>query len=279
MAKFAWLGPPKWQLDDNYGFITFGNRVSYIKEELSTPRNAMYLESDHSIEGVRLWTVTIGKGVGLRDISEISIGVTDRDHFGFGYSTKGLFYNGNLHGGSSRIKGNFGPQLKPGNVVRMRLVEREDKVKLYFSIDNAAFKLAFSVPSSKFKTRIFPVIQFYKSATVKVEPSVDTPDIGIEDTPSVPPVGNWVLDVQSTEVDELKGPDSPTLQLSERPYGYDVFLKAGNSIRFAWKKNKEGKWNATFGPATLMTGNMIAPGFLYIASISYSGGRLVAKFL
>jgi len=171
--------------------------------------------------------------------SEVWVGVGTENGFATGYGLKALLFGGpgNLSSGGSLVQMNFGPTLKTGDEVYMRLTNGEDqRVTVEFGINGYTLGKAFDISGwtgQKFR----PVVSLNQVGdSLEIYPDVCSsfPTVRIEDAP-VPEgeiTGDWVRIDRSYKVG-IKGNDDT---------GYGISAKVANSIFCTLVKDEAGRW-------------------------------------
>mmetsp|Transcript_18829 Transcript_18829/g.36935 ORF Transcript_18829/g.36935 Transcript_18829/m.36935 type:complete len:331 (+) Transcript_18829:141-1133(+) len=142
-----------WKCEDTGLVKARDNQVwTEKKPTQSTRMNALWKEGrglSPSLPDAQYFEITIleapeGKA------NPVSIGLTDEAHFASGWNFKGMSFAGNLSDGSGLLAQNFGPGVKQGDVVglRMELVLRKNKrydLEVYYSVNGEGLGKAFSI--------------------------------------------------------------------------------------------------------------------------------------
>jgi len=121
--------------------------------------NALYSKGDWSFspgsDKVKCFQITIVDG------QSVSVGVTTQGKFGKGYATKGLLYHGNLSSGAALVESNWGPSLKPGDVVVVRLSVEGVHILLHYFLNGRALGCAFKeLVSDLSGEKLYPLVCF-----------------------------------------------------------------------------------------------------------------------
>jgi len=93
-----------------------------------------------------------GPGVGYWEFKVLGsggfwLGVTTEANFGPGYGMKGLFFGGpgNLSDGGSLVESGWGPKMEEGDVIGMRLEQKDGNTTLAFSKNGKGLGTAFDI--------------------------------------------------------------------------------------------------------------------------------------
>jgi len=93
-----------------------------------------------------------GPGVGYWEFKVLGsggfwLGVTTEANFGPGYGMKGLFFGGpgNLSDGGSLVESGWGPKMEEGDVIGMRLEQKDGNTTLAFSKNGEGLGTAFDI--------------------------------------------------------------------------------------------------------------------------------------
>jgi len=193
--------------------------------------NAMWRGSDFPegvTSGEHYWTLDVLAGDGLW------FGLTTEEKFAAGWKGKGVMYGCNTSNGGGLVHQQFGQPVKEGDVLGVYVQIQQDPARTvsvrFFHNKRPlgeAFRFLQPVP-----TPLFPVVGFSKGGE-KASIAKAQPPSELERTPQsfVAPEGHYCLEsCTGPDGAALEFPAGATMEVRRRGGGYQLSIKAGNTL-------------------------------------------------
>lgn len=193
--------------------------------------NAMWRGSDFPegvTEGEHYWSLDIIAGDGLW------FGLTTEQKFGAGWKCKGVMYGCNTSNGGALVHQQFGQPVKEGDVIGVyvqvqQVPARTVSVRFFHNERPLGEAFRFLQPAP---TPLFPVVGFnkggQKASIAKAQPPSE---LERASQSFVAPEGHYCLKgCTGPDGAALEFPGGATMQVRRRGDGYQLSIKAGNTL-------------------------------------------------